>query len=106
MKGIILHGGAGTRLRPITHTGPKQLIPIGNKPMSQYTLEYLTNSGIRDIAIILDDIYPEKVREYYGDGSNFNCSITYINQGKPLVLLMRFNLPTDFVGNDKFVDFL
>jgi len=47
--------------------------------MSQYTLEYLTNSGIRDIAIILGDIYPQKVREYYGDGLNFNCSITYID---------------------------
>ncbi|MFP3257261.1 MAG: glucose-1-phosphate thymidylyltransferase [Candidatus Nanopusillus acidilobi] len=103
MKGIILHGGAGTRLRPITHTGPKQLIPIGNKPMSQYTLEYLTNSGIRDIAIILGDIYPEKVREYYGDGSNFNCSITYINQGKPLGIAHAIYLARDFVGDDKFV---
>jgi len=103
MKGIILHGGAGTRLRPITHTGPKQLIPIGNKPMSQYTLEYLTNSGINEIAIILGDIYPEKVREYYGDGSNFNCSITYINQGKPLGIAHAIYLARDFVGDDKFV---
>jgi glucose-1-phosphate thymidylyltransferase len=57
VKGIILHGGAGTRLRPITHTGPKQLIPIANKPMSQYALEYLTDSGIKDIAIIPGNIY-------------------------------------------------
>ena len=106
MKGIILHGGAGTRLRPITHTGPKQLISIGNKPMSQYTLEYLTNSGIRDIAIILGDIYPEKVIEYYGNESNFNCSITYKNQGKPLGIAHAIYLARDFVGNDKFVDFL
>jgi glucose-1-phosphate thymidylyltransferase len=103
MKGIILHGGAGTRLRPITHTGPKQLIPIGNKPMSQYTLEYLTNSGIYDIAIILGDIYPEKVKEYYGDGSKFNCNITYINQGKPLGIAHAIYLVKDFVKNDKFV---
>jgi len=103
MKGVILHGGAGTRLRPITHTGPKQLIPIGNKPMSQYTLEYLTSSGIRDIAIILGDIYPEKVKEYYGDGSNFNCKITYIEQGKPLGIAHAIYLAKDFVGNEKFV---
>jgi len=62
VKGIILHGGAGTRLRPITHAGPKQLIPIANKPMSQYALEYLTDLGIKDIAIILGNIYPEKVK--------------------------------------------
>jgi glucose-1-phosphate thymidylyltransferase len=103
MKGIILHGGAGTRLRPITHTGPKQLIPIGNKPMSQYALEYLTNSGINEIAIILGAIYPEKVREYYGDGSRFNCNITYIDQGKPLGIAHAIHLAKDFVGKDKFV---
>ena len=51
MKGIILHGGAGTRLRPLTHTGPKQLIPIANKPMSQYVLEYLTDAGINGLSM-------------------------------------------------------
>ena len=65
MKGIILHGGHGTRLRPLTHTGPKQLIPVANKPISQYVLEDLRNSGITDIAIVLGDTYPEKVKEYY-----------------------------------------
>ena len=69
MKGIILHGGAGTRLRPLTHTGPKQLIPIANKPMSQYVLEYLTDAGINDICMILGDISPEKVKDYYGNGT-------------------------------------
>jgi len=103
VKGIILHGGAGTRLRPITHTGPKQLIPIANKPMSQYALEYLTDSGIKDIAIILGNIYPEKVREYYGDGSRFKCNITYIHQGEPLGIAHAISLTKDFVGNEKFV---
>lgn len=103
MKGIILHGGAGSRLRPITHTGPKQLIPIGNKPMSQYTLEYLIDSGIKDIAIILGDIYPDKVKDYYGDGSEFNCKITYIDQGKPLGIAQAISLTENFVNNDKFV---
>jgi glucose-1-phosphate thymidylyltransferase len=80
MKGIILHGGYGTRLRPLTHTGPKQLISIANKPISQYALEDLKKSGIKDIAIVLGDIYPEKVIEYYGDGAKFNVKLTYINQ--------------------------
>ena len=69
--------------RPLMHTGPKQLIPIANKPISQYTLEDLKNSGIKDIAIVLGDIHPEKVIEYYGDGAKFNVKIKYINQGKP-----------------------
>jgi len=83
MKGVILHGGHGTRLRPLTHTGPKQSIPIANKPTSQYVLEDLRNSGITDIAIVLGDVYPEKVKEHYGDGSVFNVKITYIYQEKP-----------------------
>ena len=103
MKGIILHGGSGTRLRPITHTGPKQLIPIGNKPMSQYTLEYLTQSGIKDIAIILGDIYPDRVKDYYRDGSDFNCRITYIDQGKPLGIAHAILLTEQFVNHDNFV---
>lgn len=103
MKGIILHGGAGTRLRPLTHTGPKQLIPIANKPMSQYVLEYLTESNIKDICIILGDISPEKVRDYYGNGSKFNCNIKYIDQGKPLGIANAIGLTEDFIGNDKFI---
>ena len=103
MKGVILHGGAGTRLRPLTHTGPKQLTPIANKPMSQYVLEYLTTAGIKDVSIILGDISPEKVKDYYGSGSKFNCSIQYIEQGKPLGIAHAIGLTEEFVGNAKFV---
>ena len=103
MKGVILHGGAGTRLRPITHNGPKQLIPIANKPMSQYALEYLVDSGIRDIAIILGDLYPQKVKDYYGDGSKFGCRIEYIEQGKPLGIAHAVSLTKDFVNGDRFI---
>lgn len=69
MKGIILHGGYGTRLRPLTHTGPKQLIPVANKPISQYVLEDLIEAKINEIVIVLGNTYPEKVKEHYGDGS-------------------------------------
>ncbi len=106
MKGIILHGGHGTRLRPLTHTGPKQLLHIANKPMSQYALEDLKNSGITEIGIIIGDVYPEKVKEYYGDGKDFGVNITYIYQDKPMGIAHAVRLCKDFVGNDKFVVYL
>lgn len=106
MKGIILHGGRGTRLRPLTHTGPKQLIPVANKPISQHVLECLISAEITEIAIVLGDIYPKKVKEYYGDGSKFNAKITYINQGKPLGIAHAVGLCEEFVGNDPFVVYL
>jgi len=103
LKGVILHGGHGTRLRPLTHTGPKQLIPIANKPISQYVLESLRDAGIEDIAIILGDFYSEKVKEHYGDGKKFGVKITYLYQGKPLGIAHAVSLCKDFVGNDRFV---
>jgi len=105
LKGVILHGGHGTRLRPLTHTGPKQLIPVANKPISQYVLEDLREAGIRDIAIILGDIYPEKVKEFYGDGKRFGVNITYIYQGEPKGIAHAVGLCEDFVEED-FVVYL
>ena len=105
MKGVILHGGHGTRLRPLTHTGPKQLIPVANKPISQYVLEDLRDSGIRDIAIILGDIYPEKVKEFYGEGRRFGVNITYIYQGEPKGIAHAVGLCEDFV-EEEFVVYL
>ncbi|WP_337862758.1 glucose-1-phosphate thymidylyltransferase [Nitrososphaera sp.] len=106
MKGVILHGGHGTRLRPLTHTGPKQLLTIGNKPMSKYALDDLVEAGITDIAMIIGDVYPEKVKEYYGDGAKFGAKITYIYQEKPGGIAQAINLCKEFVGNDKFVVYL
>ena len=106
MKGIILHGGHGTRLRPLTHTGPKQLLPIANKPMSQYALEDLKNVGIHDIAIVIGDIYPEKVKEYYRDGKQFGVNITYVYQEKPEGISHAIRLCKEFVGDDKFIVYL
>ena len=106
MKGIILHGGHGTRLRPLTHTGPKQLLKIANKPMSQYALEDLRDAGITDIAIIIGDVYPEKVKEFYGNGEKFGVNLTYIYQDNPKGIAHAINLCSDFIGNDKFVVYL
>ena len=83
MKGIILHAGHGTRLRPLTHTGPKQLLPIANKPMSQYCIESLNDAGISEIAIVIGGIGSNKVKEYYQDGTKFGVKLTYIEQDSP-----------------------
>ena len=106
MKGIILHGGHGTRLRPLTHTGPKQLLPIANKAMSQYALEDLKTAGVTEIGIIIGDVFPEKVKEYYGTGENFGVKITYIYQDEPKGISHAIRLCKDFIGNDKFIVYL
>ena len=106
MKGIILHGGHGTRLRPLTHTGPKQLLPIANKPMSQYGIESMKNAGIKKIAIIIGGIGSNKVREYYGTGEKFGLDFTYIEQDYPRGIAHAVSLCEEFVGKEKFMVFL
>jgi len=106
MKGIILHGGHGTRLRPLTHTGPKQLLPIANKPMSQFCLESISETGITDIAIIVGGVGSNKVREYYGNGEKFGVNITYIEQDEPRGIAHAIRLCKEFVNGEKFLVFL
>ena len=106
MKGIILHGGHGTRLRPLTHTGPKQLLPIANKPMSQYGLESIRDAGITEIAIIIGGIGSKKVKEYYGDGEKFGVKISYVEQDEPRGIAHAILLCKEFIGNEKFLTFL
>ena len=106
MKGIILHGGHGTRLRPLTHTGPKQLLPIANKPMSQYCIESIREVGITDIAIIIGGLSSNKVREYYRNGEKFGVNITYIEQDEPRGIAHAIRLCKEFVNNEKFLVFL
>lgn len=106
MKGIILHGGHGTRLRPLTHTGPKQLLPIANKPMSQYCIESIRDAGITDIAIIIGGLGSNKVKEYYGNGENFGVNLTYIEQDEPRGIAHAIRLCKEFVNNEKFLVFL
>ena len=106
MKGIILHGGHGTRLRPLTHTGPQQLLPIANKPMSEYCLESIKDAGIDEIAIIIGGIGSNKVREYYGNGDRFDVKITYVEQDEPRGIAHAIRLCKEFVNDEKFLVFL
>lgn len=106
MKGVILSGGHGTRLRPLTHTGPKQLIPIANKPVILYAIEDLRDAGITDIGIILGTNMPNKIKEALGDGSDFGVNITYIMQGEPKGLAHAAKTAKEFVGGDSFVMYL
>lgn len=105
MKGLVLAGGSGTRLRPITHTSAKQLVPVANKPIMFYGLEAMVLAGIRDIGIIVGDTRDE-VMAAVGDGSKFGASITYIPQEEPLGLAHCVVIAADFVGDDDFVMYL
>ena len=106
MKGLVLSGGYGTRLRPLTHTGPKQLIPIANKPNILYCIEDLRDAGITDIGIVLGNVMPEKVQEFLGDGSRFGVKFTYIVQGEPKGIAHAVNCAKDFMGKDPFIVYL
>lgn len=106
MKGIILHGGHGTRLRPLTHTGPKQLLPIANKPMSNYGVETLIQANIDEIAFIVGGIGAEKVKEFYGNGEKFSAKFSYIKQDFPKGIAHAISLCKDFINGEKFVVFL
>ncbi len=106
MKGLILSGGHGTRLRPLTHTGPKQLIPLANKPNILYCLEDLREAGIVDIGVILGDVMPEKVKELLGDGSNFGVRVTYIVQGFPHGIAHAILCAKEFVSGEPFCVYL
>ena len=105
MKGLILAGGHGTRLRPLTFTGNKHMIPIANKPMIFYGLEHLSKAGIKEIAVILGPIR-EGVREVIGDGSAFGLEITYIDQPDPKGLAHAVLVAEDFLKGDPFVMYL
>ena len=103
MKGVILHGGNGTRLRPLTYTDVKQLLPLGGKPVSEYALLNLIEIGITDVIIIVGEIGEKEVREYYGDGSKWGINITYKYQEKPLGIAHAISMVRDFVGDNTFV---
>lgn len=103
MKGVILHGGSGTRLRPLTYTDVKQLLPVAGKPVSEYALENLIEIGISQINIIVGEVGEKEVREYYSDGSKWDVDITYTYQGKPLGIAQAIGMTKSFVDNEDFV---
>jgi glucose-1-phosphate thymidylyltransferase len=105
VKGLILSGGAGTRLRPITHTSAKQLVPVANKPILFYGLEAMRGAGIDEVGIIVGDTHAE-VEAAVGDGSRFGLRVTYIRQEAPLGLAHAVIIAEEFIGGDPFVMYL
>lgn len=105
LKGLILSGGKGTRLRPFTYTGAKQLVPIANKPILFYAIEELVDSGITDLGIVVGDTKEEVVRAV-GDGSRFGAHTTYIDQSAPLGIAHAVKISQQFLGDSPFVLFL
>jgi len=106
LKGLILSGGAGTRLRPITHTSAKQLVPVANKPVLFYGIEALVDAGITEIGIVIAPQTGDEIREAVGDGSALGASVTYIEQEAPLGLAHAVLTAEDFIAGSPFVMYL
>jgi glucose-1-phosphate thymidylyltransferase len=106
LKGLILSGGAGTRLRPITHTSAKQLVPVANKPVLFYGIEALVEAGITEIGVIIAPETGEEIRKAAGDGSDFGARITYLEQEAPLGLAHALLTAEDYLGQSPFVMYL
>ena len=105
MKALVLSGGAGTRLRPITHTSAKQLVPVANKPVLFYGLEAIRDAGVTDVGIIVGDTAAE-IEAAVGDGAELGIRVTYIRQEAPLGLAHCVLIAQEFLGDDDFVMYL
>jgi len=105
MKGLILAGGAGTRLRPITHTSAKQLVPVANKPILFYGIEDMVDAGITEIGIIVGETAAD-IEAAVGDGSSWGVRVTYIPQAQPLGLAHCVLIAREFLGDEEFVMYL
>jgi glucose-1-phosphate thymidylyltransferase len=105
VQAVVLHGGQGTRLRPLTHTGPKQLLKVAGKPVSRWVLDHLRRSGVEEVIMILGDNFPSKVVDYYGDGSKFGVKVKYVYQGRARGLADAVYRVKDLV-RDRFLVYL
>src|SRR5919197_4777146 len=105
LRGLILSGGSGTRLRPITYTSAKQLVPVANKPVLFYGIEAIAAAGVRNIGIVVGDTHAE-IRAAVGDGSRWNVRVEYIEQDAPRGLAHAVKISRDYIGNEPFVMYL
>ncbi|MBO3746989.1 glucose-1-phosphate thymidylyltransferase [Streptosporangiaceae bacterium NEAU-GS5] len=105
MKALVLAGGSGTRLRPITHTQAKQLVPVANKPVLFYGLEAVAAAGVREVGMVVGDTQAE-IEAAVGDGSRFGLEVTYLRQAAPLGLAHAVLIARDYLGEDDFVMYL
>ncbi|TLQ47748.1 glucose-1-phosphate thymidylyltransferase [Streptomyces marianii] len=105
MKALVLAGGSGSRLRPITHTSAKQLVPVANKPVLFYGLESIALAGVREVGIVVGDTAAE-IESAVGDGSRFGLDVTYLPQEAPLGLAHAVGIARDYLGDDDFVMYL
>ena len=105
MKGLILSGGKGTRLRPLTYTSAKQLVPVANKPVLFYGIEAIAEAGIRDIGIVVGDTQAE-IRAAVGDGGRWGVRVEYIEQDAPRGLAHAVKISREYIGDEPFVMYL